>query len=73
MLRILLLLALLFIIVYFLRRLFSVNGASAKRSGKRLRARMVKCGHCGTYVPEEDAVKVSGKTYCSEAHRDADG
>jgi uncharacterized protein len=32
---------------------------------------MVPCAHCGTHVPDNDAVHGSRGTYCSAAHRDA--
>ena len=31
---------------------------------------MVPCTHCGTHVPENDAVRGSRGTYCSATHRD---
>lgn len=30
---------------------------------------MVKCCHCGVYLPEAESVVASGRFYCSEAHR----
>ncbi len=32
----------------------------------------VRCDHCGTFVPESEAVRRGGRNYCSAAHRDAD-
>jgi uncharacterized protein len=32
---------------------------------------MVPCTHCGTHIPENDAVQGSRGTYCSATHRDA--
>lgn len=29
---------------------------------------MLACRHCGVYVPEEAAVRVAGRSYCSMAH-----
>lgn len=29
---------------------------------------MVSCAHCGLYVPEQEAVKQSGKYYCCREH-----
>lgn len=31
-------------------------------------ADMVQCHHCGVYLPEADALRAQGRTYCSEAH-----
>ena len=33
---------------------------------------MVQCAHCGLHIPEKQAVRASGHTYCSPEHRDAD-
>jgi uncharacterized protein len=30
---------------------------------------MVRCAHCGTYVPRSDAVRDGDATYCSSEHR----
>jgi len=32
---------------------------------------MVPCAHCGTHVPENDAIRGAHGTYCSATHRDA--
>ena len=32
---------------------------------------MVPCAHCGTHVPESDAIRGSQGVYCSVSHRDA--
>ncbi len=31
--------------------------------------RMVRCAHCGVYLPESDGLAAEGQVYCSEAHR----
>lgn len=64
-----LILALLFAAIFLIRKFFSKNIAAEEGSQKQLKAKMVKCIHCGVYVPEETAIKALGKTYCSEAHR----
>ncbi|MGI9228492.1 MAG: PP0621 family protein [Gammaproteobacteria bacterium] len=77
MLRLLLLSALLLAVVYLFRRLFRQLHAKhitpPEQASKQLNARMVKCAQCGVYVPEDAAVELSGKVYCSEAHRDEAG
>lgn len=30
---------------------------------------MTKCAHCGTYLPEPQALFDEGKPYCNEEHR----
>ena len=32
-------------------------------------AKMVACDHCGTHVPESDAIRVGDRHYCSEEHQ----
>ena len=32
---------------------------------------MLPCAHCGTHVPESDALQGKNGLYCSEAHRNA--
>lgn len=34
--------------------------------------RMVACARCGVHLPEDEAVSLGGKSYCSPAHRDED-
>jgi uncharacterized protein len=38
-----------------------------KASGPQV---MLPCTHCGTHVPENDAIRGSHGVYCSAAHRD---
>jgi uncharacterized protein len=44
---------------------------SSRPAGRREQqtARMVKCAHCGVYVPEHEALASGGRFYCCEAHR----
>lgn len=30
---------------------------------------MVKCAHCGVYLPASEAITQSGELFCSEEHR----
>jgi len=32
---------------------------------------MIRCAHCGLYLPEGEAHAGGGELYCSEAHRRA--
>lgn len=34
---------------------------------------MVRCQHCGLFLPRENALQRDGRYYCSAAHREADG
>lgn len=44
-----------------------------REDGRRVsdQGRMLACAHCGTYIPEQDALRVGDKAYCCAAHRDA--
>lgn len=33
---------------------------------------MVRCAHCGVYLPASEAITDGGRSYCDPAHRDAD-
>ena len=69
MMKFLLLAAVVGLVLWFtLRR----NNGSA-RGGKAAAApkpmAMVCCAHCGTYLPDQDAVRDGELLYCSNAHR----
>lgn len=32
--------------------------------------RMLRCEHCGVYIPESDVIKEGVHVYCSHEHRD---
>ena len=68
----LLLLALLVFAVY---RLVRARSARTPVLGPRRRAlpeqHMVRCAHCGVYVPETEALGDGDCRYCSQTHRTA--
>lgn len=68
--RVLAILAALWIAVYFLRRAFGL-GKKPDTGGTPAAgtARMVACARCGTHVPESEAVRADGRAYCCEEHR----
>ncbi len=35
-------------------------------------ADMLRCDHCGVFVPRSEAITASGKVYCSGSHAAAD-
>lgn len=51
------------------RRNAGAGGPSPHRSGAR--EGMVACAHCGVHVPESEAVRRDGRSYCSTAHLEA--
>lgn len=40
-----------------------------ERQQPRPMENMVQCAHCGTHLPEKDAISAQGRYYCSEQHR----
>jgi uncharacterized protein len=83
-LRLLIILAGVWLVVYFVRRALARwrhqagEAAEPRRRGRaggvrpRQITRMLRCQRCGTYVPESEAITSRGKTYCCEAHRRED-
>ena len=55
-------------VILIVRRL--MNRSPIKRPPQMAAARMVRCAHCGLYLPSEDAVRADGLTFCSIEHRD---
>ena len=50
-------------------RRFRERRARQPESGRY--PKMLACDHCGTHVPESQAIRVGPHAYCSEAHRRA--
>ncbi len=64
--RILVIFIVLWLIVRLIRRhlLPPAKGGPLQKGEK-----MVRCDHCGTFVPAGEAVAAKGRHYCSEEHR----
>lgn len=58
------------LVVWILLRLAKGPRIESK-PGKKV-GDMVRCAHCGTYVPRNDALREGDKYYCSSNHRDED-
>jgi formylmethanofuran dehydrogenase subunit E len=56
----------LWLIIRFLRQL--VQHPKTKERPRMISANVLPCAHCGTYIPESDAVLANGKAYCSKEH-----
>jgi len=54
--------------IWWIRQQRKPDLPSTKPSGTQV---MVPCAHCGTHVPEDDAIRGSHGLYCSVAHRDS--
>lgn len=66
--RIIIVLLGLWLVVHYVRRALARHRSSAEPTPDRP-APMLICAVCGTHVPESEAVRAAGKTYCSEEHR----
>jgi uncharacterized protein len=54
--------------VWWIRQQRKPDLPPSEKSGPQV---MVPCTHCGTHVPENDAVRGARGLYCSAAHRDS--
>ncbi len=70
--RIIIVLLGLWLVVHYVRRALARHRSSAAPTPNRP-APMLTCAVCGTHIPESEAVRTAGKTYCSEEHRRAAG
>ncbi len=66
--RILILLAGLWLILHFVRRALRRHRRPENETRPGA-ARMVACALCGTHIPESEAVRAGNQVYCCEEHR----
>jgi len=52
--------------IWWIRQQRKPGSSAQKKSGPQV---MVACAHCGTHVPEDDAVRGTQGVYCSDSHR----
>ncbi len=45
------------------------NEAAARSRPEPQRELIIRCAHCGVYVPSSEAVHGGNRIYCSEEHR----
>jgi uncharacterized protein len=69
--RLVLLLVIIAVVILVYRSLKSARRAPPKRP-KALPKQMLRCDYCGLHVPEEEALRVGGRNYCSEEHKRLD-
>jgi uncharacterized protein len=53
--------------IWWIRQQRKPDQATTQKPGPQV---MVPCAHCGTHVPEGDAVRGGKGMYCSARHRD---
>lgn len=68
--RLLLLVAIVWL-AYHLYRRWKL-GRATPPSAPRAASDMVRCRHCGLFLPREQALRDGDHYYCSQAHRQAD-
>lgn len=57
------------VIVAIIKRLWRASHPPAARTKEF--GRMVRCAHCGIFIPEQEALPQGEDYYCSRAHLDA--
>ena len=51
-----------------IRQFFSKPDSDPDDTGRITGAKMVKCSYCDLYIPEDAAITVADRPYCSEEH-----
>jgi len=64
-------LIIIFVVVWAAFRLWRALQGPARPGFQGGAKALVRCAHCGTYVPRNEAVMVGEEPYCSPEHRDA--
>ncbi|MDD3883929.1 MAG: PP0621 family protein [Gallionella sp.] len=66
--RLILFLAIIFVIYLILRVFWSKNPNAGDHA---LAEDMVQCAYCGVHLPKSEGLQEGGQYFCNEAHRDA--
>ena len=69
--RLLILLIVVAILLWLLKRLFSGDGEAEKPESLEAE-NMRQCKYCGVHVPESSIIVVEEQPYCSQQHADLD-
>lgn len=67
--RILLIVALVFVGIWLVRKLLGARKTKAPDNVKDSPDALVKCAHCGVHMPLTDALWKDGRAFCSMTHR----
>ena len=70
--RLLIIIFLIWLGYYFVKRLLKATHSKGPAQKPRKLENMVQCARCGLHVPEEEAIKLHERYYCSPEHRDED-
>lgn len=66
--RLLFWIAIIFAAIWVWRRFFSASRKRQAPPPAETPAPMVRCAHCGVHTPQQHAVQLAGRWYCSQAH-----
>ena len=69
--RLLILLIVVAILLWLLKRLFSGDGEAEKLESAKAE-NMRQCKYCGVHVPESSIIVANEQPYCSQQHADLD-
>ena len=69
--RLILLLVIVAILLWLLKRLFSADAETEQLQSARPE-NMRQCKYCGVHVPESSIVSVNDESYCCQDHADLD-
>jgi len=69
--RLIILLAIVLLLMWLLKRLFSGNTEPDTPESSRTE-NMRQCKYCGVHVPESSSVTFNHETYCCQEHADLD-
>ena len=66
MFRLIVLIALVVLAVWLLRRALRGPSSTGKRAARE--GELVRCAHCGVHLPRPEAREAAGALYCSDEH-----
>lgn len=69
--RLIILLAIVALLMWLLKRLFSADDEPEKLESTRAE-NMRQCRYCGVHVPESSVITVNDEHYCCQEHADLD-
>jgi uncharacterized protein len=66
--RLIVLVALVVVAVWLVRRALRRHGAADLRTRAEAPGQLVRCSHCGVHLPRGEAREAGGLLYCSDEH-----
>ena len=71
LLRLIILLAIVALLMWLLKRLFSADPEPAQLESSTAE-NMKQCRYCGVHIPESSALTINKQSYCCQEHADLD-